>query len=118
MRGALCGPGARPDNSSTVLEKAALSGCHRAAHPPSTWEGKGVPPVLLAGQNQGEDGGIKARDCCHPTPLCAAKADATLQGLGWLCVPRVLAGSELGPLFCYMLPGEPLAGLFCHADAS
>ena len=115
------GPGAWLDNSSTVLEKAALSGCHRALHPPSTWEGKGVPPLpcaLLAGQNQGEDGGINAPHRCHPAPLCTARAGAALQGLGWLCIRQVLAGLELEPSLCYRLQGEPQAGPVGHAGAS
>lgn len=121
MRGALCGARARPDNSGTVLEKAALSSCHCTLHPLSTWEGKRVPPLLcalLAGQNQGEDGGFKAQDQRHPAPPRTVKAGAALQGLGWLCVCQALAGSELGPLLCYRLPGKPQAGPLGHAGAS
>lgn len=120
MRGALCGPGAWLDNGSTVLEKAALSGCCCALHPLSMWEGNGVPPlpcVLLSVQNQGEDGGMKARDWHHPAPSCAVKAGDTLQGVRWPCICQVLAGLDLGPLLCYRLPQEPWAGPLGHANA-
>lgn len=100
----MTGPRSWPHNSSTVLEKAALSGCHCTPHPLSMWEGKGVPLLsctLIGGQHQGEDGGINAQDQHHLFPLSIAKAGITFQGQGWLC------SCQAGRAWTFALPQVP-----------